>query len=71
MTYRVDYLKYDNCHAPPVAAIERYYIMGKALIDTGRPIVYSICNWGQDNVEQWGSRIGNSWRTTGDIADKW
>jgi alpha-galactosidase len=41
--------------------------MRDALAATGRPILYSLCNWGQDNVWTWGSGVGNSWRTTGDI----
>ncbi len=43
---RVDYLKYDNCFSPNVSAKLRYYAMGKALNESGRPIFYSICNWG-------------------------
>ena len=69
--FRVDYLKYDNCHAPNVTAKMRYYLMGKALNETGRPIFYSICNWGQEKVWEWGASIGNSWRTTGDITNHW
>jgi alpha-galactosidase len=69
--FRVDYLKYDNCHAPNVSAKLRYYAMGKALNESGRPIFYSICNWGQEKVWEWGATIGNSWRTTGDISNNW
>ncbi|KAK2635137.1 hypothetical protein Ddye_029929 [Dipteronia dyeriana] len=45
--------------------------MGKALLKTGRPIFYSLCEWGQENPATWASSIGNSWRTTGDIKDTW
>ena len=45
--------------------------MRDALNKTGRPIFYSICNWGQENVWEWGSETGNSWRTTGDIFEDW
>jgi hypothetical protein len=68
---RVDYLKYDNCYHPNVSARLRYYYMSRALNETGRPIFFSICNWGQEDVAIWGSTYGNSWRTTGDISDKW
>lgn len=44
--------------------------MRDALNATGRPIFYSICNWGLENVWEWGTEVGNSWRTTGDIWDK-
>lgn len=45
--------------------------MRDALLKTGRPIFYSICNWGIDNPWEWGAEIGNSWRTTEDISPKW
>jgi alpha-galactosidase len=66
-SWGVDYLKYDNCNNSGVAAQSRYTAMRDALAATGRPILYSLCNWGQDNVWTWGSGVGNSWRTTGDI----
>jgi alpha-galactosidase len=45
--------------------------MRDALLATGRPIVYSICNWGQQSPWTWGPTTGNLWRTTGDISDNW
>jgi len=45
--------------------------MGEALKKTGRKIFYSICNWGQEDTASWAPKVGNSWRTTGDISDKW
>lgn len=45
--------------------------MRDALAKTGRPIFYSICNWGEDETMQWGAATGNSWRTTMDIKDYW
>ncbi|MFD8718911.1 glycoside hydrolase family 27 protein [Streptomyces sp. NPDC059629] len=64
----VDYLKYDNCNNTGVPARTRYTAMRDALAATGRPILYSLCNWGQENVWTWGADVGNSWRTTGDIS---
>lgn len=43
--------------------------MRDALNKTGRPIFYSICNWGEEDTASWGPKTGNSWRTTGDIDD--
>ncbi len=63
----VDYLKYDNCNNQGVNAQQRYTAMRDALAATGRPILFSLCSWGQDNVWTWGAGVGNSWRTTGDI----
>lgn len=70
----VDYLKYDYCYAPEDrASAERLYRkMSDALKATGRPIVFSICEWGQRRPWLWGRQVGGHlWRTTGDIADSW
>ncbi|MFI0713412.1 NPCBM/NEW2 domain-containing protein [Streptomyces inhibens] len=67
----VDYLKYDNCNNLGVDAKQRYRTMGDALKATGRPIVYSICEWGENKPWEWASDVGHLWRTTGDISDSW
>ncbi len=82
----IDYLKYDLCgfrqimdqQAPGdrVAQMKMmhaaYDKMGKALKATGRPIVYSFCQYGWDAVWEWGPAIGaNLWRSTGDIRPTW
>jgi alpha-galactosidase len=63
----VDYLKYDNCNNQGVPYQQRYNAMRDALAATGRPIVYSLCEWGLESVWTWGAGTGNLWRTTGDI----
>lgn len=73
-SWGVDYLKYDNCNNQGVDAQKRYTAMRDALRNTGRPIVYSICEWGRTGpprVWEWGKPVGNLWRTTGDISDNW
>ncbi|MGH3378421.1 MAG: glycoside hydrolase family 27 protein, partial [Actinoallomurus sp.] len=70
-SWGVDYLKYDNCNNQGVDAQARYKAMGDALKATGRPILYSICEWGSNQPWNWAPAIGNSWRTTGDISDNW
>jgi alpha-galactosidase len=74
----IDYLKYDLCGARAIypstlANLEGLYQkMGNALEHTSRPIVYSLCQYGEDDVWKWGSEVGgNLWRTTGDIRDSW
>ncbi|MEV6805135.1 NPCBM/NEW2 domain-containing protein [Streptomyces sp. NPDC051129] len=67
----VDYLKYDNCNNQGVDARQRYRTMRDALRATGRPIVYSICEWGQNKPWEWAGDVGQLWRTTGDISDNW
>ena len=67
----VDYLKYDNCNNGGSKPEVRYPVMRDALNKTGRHIFYSMCEWGQDNPATWAPKVGNSWRTTGDIKDNW
>jgi alpha-galactosidase len=67
----VDYLKYDWCHTGKRNAEEAYSTMRDALKATGRPIVFSMCEWGTAKPWQWAKDTGNLWRTTGDIMDKW
>ncbi|WP_406252075.1 NPCBM/NEW2 domain-containing protein [Streptomyces atratus] len=67
----IDYLKYDNCNNQGVDAKQRYTTMRDALAATGRPIVYSICEWGENKPWEWAGELGNLWRTTGDINDSW
>ncbi len=74
-TWGIDYLKYDNCNNASDGTLadyqSRYTAMGDALKATGRPIVYSICEWGVNDPASWAGSIGNLWRTTGDINDSW
>jgi alpha-galactosidase len=67
----IDYLKYDNCFHDDTAPEVRYPPMQNALNATGRPILFSMCEWGIDNPATWAPALGNSWRTTGDITDDW
>jgi alpha-galactosidase len=68
-SWGIDYLKYDNCNNQGVDAVQRYTTMRDALKATGRPIVFSICEWGQNDPWTWASDVGHLWRTTGDISD--
>ncbi len=82
----IDYLKYDMCSMGRIISKEAngdaqkrleldkavYDKMHKALLATGRPIVYSLCQYGWDDVWKWGPEVGaNLWRTTGDISDNY
>ncbi len=68
----VDYLKYDWCNTGTQNAQASYATMREALNHTGRPIVFSMCEWGTAKPWMWaGDGIGNLWRTTGDITDQW
>src|SRR6266571_4691763 len=74
----VDYLKYDWCSASQVydntqaTMAAAYAKMGLGLLGSGRKIVYSLCQYGNLDVGEWGEKAGgNLWRTTGDISDRW
>ena len=70
----VDYLKYDYCSfkGDVPAQIAAYKKMHDALEASGRPIVFSLCQYGFDRVWAWGTSVGgNSWRTTEDIIDSY
>ena len=73
-SWGVDYLKYDNCYnegqeGTSLITYNRYKAMSDALNATGRPILYSMCNWGRDYPWNWAQTMANSWRITGDIYD--
>jgi alpha-galactosidase len=67
----VDYLKYDWCNVGTQDAQASYLTMSDALRATGRPIVFSMCEWGTAKPWLWAASVGNLWRTTGDIWDHW
>lgn len=74
-----DYLKYDWCGYRSVVSeptLEEaqypYQLMGQALKEADRDIVFSLCQYGMKDVWKWGASVGgNVWRTTGDIRDNW
>jgi alpha-galactosidase len=67
----VDYLKYDWCNTEGLNARGAYMTIRDALYAAGRPIVLSICEWGDNQPWEWGKDVGHLWRTTGDIHRCW
>jgi alpha-galactosidase len=67
----VDYLKFDWCHTEGQDTRDAYGRMSRALRATGRPIVFSLCEWGSTKPWLWAPGIGQLWRATGDIQDCW
>lgn len=66
----IDLLKYDNCYHPSLSSKQSYACMSMALRQTGRPIVFSMCNWGNEKVWEWARSVGgHMYRSTGDIFD--
>ncbi len=68
-SWGVDYLKYDWCFHGTANAQETYKTMSDAIRTAGRPIVFSLCEWGESKPWEWAKDIGHLWRTTGDIAN--
>ena len=67
----VDYLKYDWCETKGLNSEGAYTTMRDALRTAGRPILFSICEWGDTKPWDWAKEVGHSWRTTGDITACW
>jgi len=65
----VDYLKYDWCNTDKLNAEGSYITMRDALHEAGRPIVFSLCEWGNNKPWLWAKEVGQLWRTTGDITN--
>ena len=63
----IDFLKYDWCNTNGINATEAYTTMSKALKAAGKPIVFSICEWGDNQPWDWATPVGNLWRISGDI----
>ena len=70
-SWGVDYVKIDWCNAEGIDAPTQYAKLRDALLHSGRPIVFSICEWGSNRPWEWAPAVGNLWRTTGDIQDRW
>ncbi|MGB8706294.1 MAG: glycoside hydrolase family 27 protein [Gillisia sp.] len=63
----VDYLKYDWCNTGSQNAEASYTTMGNALYSAGRPVLFAMCEWGENQPWKWAKDIAHTWRTTGDI----
>ena len=70
-SWGVDYLKYDWCNTEGQDTRDAYGRMSRALRTSGRPIVFSICEWGSSKPWLWAPGVGHLWRSTGDIQDCW
>lgn len=63
----IDYLKYDWCDSEDINPVGAYNLMRDALHAAGRPIFFSMCEWGSSKPWKWAAETAHSWRTTGDI----
>jgi len=69
--WECDYTKVDWCNSGGLTSPSAYVKLRDSLMACGRPIVFSICNWGVANPANWGDSVGNLWRTGGDIGPDW
>lgn len=67
----IDYLKYDWCDTENLNPQGAYTTMRDALRKAGRPILFSICEWGDNQPWEWAEDVGHSWRISGDIYPCW
>jgi len=70
-SWGIDYVKYDWCDTKGINAEQAYTTMRDAIKKAGRPMLFSICEWGDNKPWDWAKDIGHSWRTTGDIYPCW
>ncbi|MBL0170037.1 MAG: glycoside hydrolase family 27 protein [Gemmatimonadaceae bacterium] len=70
-SWGVDYVKIDWCNSEGLDARTQYTKFRDALAASGRKIVFSICEWGSNEPWEWAPAVGNLWRTTFDISDRW
>ncbi len=70
-SWGIDYLKYDWCYTGNQNAPDSYKLMKNALVNAGRPVVFSICEWGTSQPWTWAPEVGHLWRTTFDIRPCW
>ncbi|WP_027125066.1 glycoside hydrolase family 27 protein [Gelidibacter mesophilus] len=70
-SWEVDYLKYDWCNTEKLNAEGAYITMRDALKKAGRPMVFSICEWGDNEPWKWAKDVGHLWRVSGDIINCW
>ncbi|MBC7899126.1 MAG: glycoside hydrolase family 27 protein [Saprospiraceae bacterium] len=70
-SWGVDYLKYDWCNSEGINPVGAYTTMRDALYAAKRPVLFSICEWGDNKPWEWAKPVGHMWRTTGDITHCW
>ncbi|MCX6561207.1 MAG: glycoside hydrolase family 27 protein [Candidatus Aminicenantes bacterium] len=66
--WRADYIKIDWCNSEGQDIVKTYSLLGQAQRAAGRPVVHSLCSWGDGYPWQWAGAIGHMWRTTSDIC---
>ena len=66
--WRADYVKIDWCNTEGQDIVKTYTKLHDAQHAAGRPIVHSLCSWGDGSPWMWAAPVGHLWRTTTDIC---
>jgi alpha-galactosidase len=66
--WRADYIKIDWCNTEGQDIVQTYTTLHDAQHAAGRPIVHSLCSWGDGEPWKWAASVGHLWRTTDDIC---
>jgi alpha-galactosidase len=67
--WRCDYVKIDWCNTEGQNVVKAYTLLHDAQHAAGRPIVHSLCSWGEGSPWKWATAVGHLWRTTDDICE--
>ena len=70
-SWGVDYVKVDWCNTAGLDSKTQYALFRDGILESGRPMVLSLCNWGVDQPWAWGKQMGQLWRTAGDLLPCW
>jgi len=66
--WRADYIKIDWCNSEGQDIVKTYTALCEAQRAAGRPVVHSLCSWGEGYPWRWAAAVGHLWRTTADIC---
>ena len=74
-SWGVDFVKMDHCGLSGIAVNhtdrELYGAMSAALNATGRPMTFSLCQWGMHDVWEWGGSVAQMYRIQMDHLPFW
>mmetsp|Transcript_37102 Transcript_37102/g.33369 ORF Transcript_37102/g.33369 Transcript_37102/m.33369 type:complete len:149 (-) Transcript_37102:115-561(-) len=71
-SWGIDFVKTDNCHKPSgFSEQELYANFSKELNSTGHEMLFSLCEWGVDDVQDWGAKVGQMYRIQMDHLPLW
>merc|ERR1719353_83454 len=67
----VNMIKMDHCGGKNGTDPQLYGEMSAALNATGRPVLFSLCSWGEANVWEWGAGVAQMFRIQMDHLPFW